>query len=363
MIPLRLLGRPSGIAGRARKRGLSPGSVVHTGERKVERATIDVIEYGPDGVEEVRDATVERAIEAARGPRAAWIDVVGLHDVGLLERLGGALDLHPLTLEDVASVGQRAKLEPFDAYLYLVLRMLDPDGGPGGGPRDEQLSIVLLPGAVVTFQERPGDPFEALRERIRTGKGRVRRLGADYLAYALVDVVVDGYFALLEAYGDRVARIEESVAGDPDPATMGEIGRLKRDLLFARRAIWPVRDLLSSLQREESDLTSDAVETFLRDAHDHAVQAAEMADTLREVLSGLQDAYLSVLSFRMNETMRVLTMISTIFIPLSFLAAVYGMNFDRMPELRLPWAYPALWALMVALGVAMLMWFRRRGWW
>ncbi len=356
--------------------GASPGAVVYSGPERSERVTVDVIRYDADAFEEERDIPIDRALELVQRPlRGAsggvrWLNVNGVHDVAIIERIGAALQLHPLTLEDVVSLEQRPKVEAYESYLYIVLRMLslgdEPEAElrPGDVPRlvNEQLSLVLLSGLLVTFQEEPGDVFEPVRDRARQGKGRIRKMGADYLAYALADVVIDGYFALLERYSDATEDLEEAVLADPGTNTIQRVNHLKRETLLVRKAVWPLREMMSALQREEGELMTREVLTFLRDAHDHAVQVIDTVETLREMLTSLHDIYLSALSYRMNDIMKVLTIISTIFIPLSFLVGVYGMNFDHMPELHVAWAYPALWGLMLAVGGGMLLVFRRIRW-
>ncbi len=368
---------PDIAVARRQKAGLPPGTVVHTGTRYMDEATIDLISWaGPDLVEE-RGVTLERALEhyreAQEAGRTTWFDVAGLHDTDLIEGFGAAFDLHPLTLEDVASVGQRPKLEVYDGYLFLVARMLSLRVEAAGDDGDiddeddvrldnEQVSLFIGRDALITFQERPGDVFEPVRGRLRAGKGRIRNRGPDYLAYALFDVVIDTGFGILEHYSDRAEILEDAIFEDPHPSLLVELQKLRRDALMLRRAVWPLRDVLSSLARDEGGLVTDPVRAFVRDALDHAVQAIDAVETLRELLSGLHDAYLSGVSHRMNEVMKVLTVIATIFIPLGFLVGVYGMNFSWMPELAWRWSYPLLWLAMIGLAVGMLRWFRVRGW-
>ncbi|MEJ2666493.1 MAG: magnesium/cobalt transporter CorA, partial [Deinococcales bacterium] len=295
-----------------------------------------------------------------------WLNVNGVHRAELVERIGTALELHPLTMEDIVSLGQRPKVEDYDRYLYITLRMLvygSHDGSPSVQSLvNEQLSLVLLSGIVLTFQERPGDGFEPVRERLRQGKGRIRRLGADYLAYALMDVIIDSYFTVLEDYGDAIEELEAAILEDPNTDVLQRVNHLKRETLLVRKAVWPLRELIAGVERDEGELMSRAVVDYLRDAHDHAIQVIDTVETLRDMLTNLHDMYLSALSYRMNDVMKVLTIIATIFIPLSFLVGVYGMNFHHMPELSWPWAYPALWGLMIVLALGMLFIFRRRGW-
>jgi magnesium transporter len=336
----------------------------------MERPSIGVLSWTGEELLEERDVTLDAALDHLRDARAAgrtaWLDVVGLHDTDLIERIGAELALHPLTLEDVASVGQRPKFEAYDDYLFLVARMLSlAEHGEEAAARleDEQVSFVVARDVLVTFQERPGDVFDPVRDRLRAGKGRIRGRGPDYLAYALLDVLIDTGFGILEHYGDEAERLEDAIFADPRPPSLVRLQALRRDTLALRRAVWPLRDVLASLARDEGGLVTDPVRTFVRDALDHAVQAIDAVETLRELLGGLHDAYLSGVSHRMNEVMKVLTVIATIFIPLGFLVGVYGMNFVWMPELRLPWAYPVLWGIMISIAVSLAVYFRRRGWW
>ncbi len=294
-------------------------------------------------------------------PGVHWLNVIGVHDTRLLEALGTTLRLHPLTVEDLASLGQRPKVEEYEDYLFMVARMLRPSA-TGGALRSEQFSLVLRTGLLVTFQEADGDPFGPLRERLRQGRSRGRSMGADYLAYALIDLVVDQYFAVLEGYGDELEVMEEEVLDSPARAQMERVNRLKRDLLVVRRAAWPLRDALASLLRTEPVYFTRAVKDYVRDAHDHAVQVVDAVETQRELVTGIHDLYLTTLNVRMNDVMKVLTIIATIFIPLTFLAGIFGMNFDHMPEYHWRWAYPALWLVMLGIAAGMIVYFKRRGW-
>ena len=347
------------VVSRSRKTGQTPGTVTFTGSQKVESVTLDVIRYGADHVSEASELGLDGAFAAVEPGGVTWLNVNGLHDTAVIEQVGDRFDLHPLTVEDIVSVGQRPKLEAFDDYLFIVVRMLSLEDGHLA---DEQISMVLSRDIVITFQERPGDILEPLRERIRKGKGRIRGMGADYLAYALLDIVVDHYFVVLEASSGLIDDIEGEVYADPRPEVMERISALKQDALHMRKAVWPVRDLMSALLREESALFTRQTQTYLRDAYDHVVQAIDALETLRETVGSLQDSYLSSLSFRMNEVMKVLTIIATIFIPLTFFAGIYGMNFEYMPELAWRWSYPVLWLLMILMTAGMVWWFRRKNW-
>lgn len=341
--------------------GTPPGTLVHTGERKVERIRIRCLDYGPDRVEELEPADVGACFPLNDRPSVTWINVDGLHDVEVIRALGEHHAWHPLLLEDILGTGQRAKVEEYDGYLFVVLPMLswDPERRQ---VVHEQLSLVLGAGYVVTFQERWGDVFDGIRERLRQGKGRIRARGADYLAYALMDAVVDHCFHVLEGIGDVVEELEEDVLNDSGRDTMIQLHALKRELIAVRRAVWPMRDMLAQVVRDDEDMFHPETEVFLRDVHDHAVHVVEGVEVLRDVVAGAVDLHLSMLGVRTNEVMKVLTIMASIFIPLTFFAGIYGMNFEHMPELAVPWAYPAVLAAMAALAVGMVLFFRRRGW-
>jgi len=342
------------------KLGMAPGSVVYTGEQKVDEVTVGLIRYTPAELEEIQGTTLEDALAKRSADSVNWLNISGLHDTSLIKTIGEVFDLHPLVLEDIVSPRQRPKVEYFDGYIYIVMRMLRFDRE--GEVDNEQLSIVLGPDYVLTFQERPGDVFEPVRERIRHGKGRIRKLEPDYLAYALMDIMVDTYFVMLESYGETIEALEEELLRDPSPKSLEKVTGLKRDMLYLRKAVWPLRELISSLLREDSSLMGETVRTFIRDVYDHAIQVIDTVETLRDVLSGLHDFYLSSLSFKMNEVMKVLTIVGTIFIPLGFLAGIFGMNFERMPELHWRYGYAFFWLLALSLAGGMLWYFRKKKW-
>ncbi len=345
---------------RADKAGMPPGSVVYVGDEPREPARITVIDYGPDHFEEREIDELSEVDRYRDTETVTWINVDGIHDTELVEEIGDRYGLHPLLMEDVVSTGQRPKLEDYEGHLFMVLQMLMAGGEASA--RAEQVSLVLGPHWVVSLQERTGDVFGGLRERLRTGKSRARRSGPDYLAYRLLDAVVDQYFVVLERMGDRLEELEEQVIEAPDPGALEQVYQLKRELLFVRRAAWPVRELVNGLQRAESELVAPETEPYLRDAYDHAVQVIDTTETYRDLVAGLVDLYMSGVSNRMNEVMKVLTVIATVFIPVTFVAGVYGMNFEWMPELEWRWGYPVVLALMAAMAGGMLVYFRRRDW-
>jgi magnesium transporter len=296
--------------------------------------------------------------------RVMWIDVQGLGDLDLMRRVGACFGLHPLVLADLVHVNQRAKVEAYDKHLFIVLRMVHLDERLW----TEQLSLILGDGFVLTFQERPGDCFDPVRERLRRGQGKLRGAGADYLAYALLDALIDSHFPVLEHQGEVLEAMEREVIETTRADQITRIHALKRDLLELRRALWPLREVMSQLMREDIALIGAGTRLFLRDCADHVFQLMDMVETDREVASSLLDLHLSSLSMRMNEVMKVLTIIATIFIPLGFIAGVYGMNFDpavsplNMPELHWYFGYPLALMLMLGVAAGLLAYFRRRGW-
>ncbi len=344
---------------RRHKVGLPPGAVVHVGESRTESVEFSIINYGADLLDEHLTDDLSEVKAYRETPHTTWINISGVHEPEVIQELGAHFGVHPLTQEDIANTAQRPKLELFEEHLYIVAKMLYVQGDQ---PRAEQVSLVLGDNYLLSFQEDPGDVFDPVRERLRAGRGRIRTAGPDYLAYALLDIIVDHYFVVLETLAARTEELEDEILDDPSEQTQARINHLRRDLIFTRRMTWPVRDLLSQLSRTESDLWQEATQPFVRDAYDHAVQVIDLVESLRDVVGGLTDLYMTTLSHRTNETMKVLTIIGTIFIPLTFLAGIYGMNFDYMPELEIWWAYPTLIAVMGTMALTLLLYFRRHDW-
>ncbi len=356
---MRVMGR---LVRRATKKpGAAPGTLVHTGTQKVERVRIRIIDYDAEHIVETEVDDVKKCFPFKDAPTVTWINMDGLHDVDLIRGLGDHFGWHPLMLEDIVSVGQRPKMEAYDGYVYLVLPMLSWDD-VRGEVVTEQLSLILGERYVFTFQERVGDVFEGVRERLRSGRARIRNAQADYLTYALMDAVVDHYFTALERVGDITEGLEAELLDDPRQSTMHALHTLKRELISVRRAVWPLREVFAQLLRAEDEYFSKETQIFQRDVYDHTVQVIDTVEALRDLVSGAVDLYLSTVGYRTNEVMKVLTIMASIFIPLTFLAGLYGMNFDYMPELHMHWAYPTLLVIMAVLGGAMLMYFKRKGW-
>ena len=342
-------------------KGLAPGTLVHIGERKTESVRITYIDYDEHNFKENQVPTIEECFPFKTTPTVTWINIDGLHQTDIIEKLGEQFELHPLILEDIINTGQRPKMEEYEKYIFIVLKMLSYNDEEQT-VQAEQVSLVLGPNFVISFQESMGDVFEQIRHRIRNGKARIRKMASDYLMYALLDAVVDNYFVVLERFGERIESMEDELVADPTEKTLEQIHTLKREMIYVRKSVWPLRELISGLQRTESSLISGATMVYLRDVYDHTIQVIDTVESFRDMVSGMLDIYLSSISNRMNAVMKVLTIMATIFIPLTFVAGIYGMNFRYMPELELRWGYPAVWAIMVLVAVVMLFCFRKKKW-
>ncbi len=344
----------------SRKAGLSPGTLVHIGHKRVEKARVTVMDYDESRLEEKEVTTIEECFPFRDAPTVTWINVDGLHEVGLIERLGAHYNLHPLILEDILNTAERPKIEDYGDYLFVVLKVFVRNGNPE--EKMHQVSLVLGPNVVITFQERETGIFDGLKDRIRKGKGRLRKLGADYLAYAIIDGIVDSYFGVLERLGEEVETLEDELVADPKREILQRIHSLKREMIYLRKAAWPLREVISGLERLETPLIKPTTDVYLRDVYDHIVQIIDTMETSRDILSGMLETYLSSVSNRMNEVMKVLTIIATIFIPLTFIVGVYGMNFRFMPELEWRWGYFLVWGIIAVVGGAMVVFFKRKKW-
>ena len=322
--------------------------------------SINVVRFGPEGYDERPSCCIDEAFPLDPAWPVTWIDVVGL-DSATVRAIGDRLKVHPLVLEDILNTRARPKFEVFkEDYVYLSLKAIAFEE-PDERLRVEHISILLGPHVVLSIQEAPGDILDPVRDRIRRD-GRIRQHGADYLAYALVDVVVDDYYAVLERLDERAEFLEEQVLVQPTPETLREVHQLKRAMVDLRHVLWPLRELVLRVERVETPLIDPSVIIFYRDIYDHTVQMIETIESLRDVVAGMLDIYLSSVSYRLNEIIKVLTLFSTIFMPLTFIVGVYGMNFRYLPELEYRWSYPVLWALMIGISVTMLLYFRRRRW-
>jgi magnesium transporter len=346
---------------RSKKAGLPPGTLIHIGERKTEEIKITIMDYDETQFNEKEAKTFEKCFPYKGRPTVTWINIDGIHQVEALEKLGECFGLHPLTLEDILNTDQRPKVEDFGDYMYIVLKMFSHED-KSNEILIEQVSLILGPNFVLSFQENVGDVFDPIRERIRNGKGKIRKMGADYLVYALLDAIVDNYFIILERIGEQIEFMEDRLVMNPAPETLNTIHKLKREMLILRKSVWPLREVISSMERGEFSLIKDSTKIYLRDVYDHNIQIIDTIETLRDMLSGMLDIYLTSISNRLNAVMKVLTIIATIFMPLTFLAGIYGMNFKYMPELEWKWGYPLILLIMFSIGISMLFYFKRKKW-
>ncbi|MES2397885.1 MAG: magnesium/cobalt transporter CorA [Bacteroidota bacterium] len=341
------------------KAGAPPGTVVYSGKDTIEKVKITLIEYNETQFIEKDFYNFSECLESVDPNMVKWINVDGIHKVELIEAIGKHYNIHALTLEDIVNTNQRSKFEDYDSYVVSIMKMIYYDDEI----RSEQLTVILMEGMVISFQEiHGGDAFDMIRNRIRQGKGRIRKMGADYLAYALLDAVVDCYFTILEKFGDRIELLEEELMEEPTKETLKQLHFMKREMIFLRKAVWPMRELINNLERSETVLIKPSTDIYLRDLHDHAVRVIDTVETFRDLLSGMMDIYLSSVSNRMNEVMKVLTIITTIFVPVTFIVGVYGMNFDFMPELHSKWGYPLTWMVILVTIGSLLIYFRRKKW-
>ncbi len=350
------------IKKRSKKAGLPPGTLVHIGEQRAEASKITVINYDDADYHEKELKSVEECFPYKDKPSMTWLNIDGIHQKEILEKLSGCFGFHPLVMEDIMNTDQRPKMEDYADYMYIVLKMLYYSEEEKK-ISTEQVSLIIAPHIVISFQEGlEGDVFGSLRERLKNDKGRIRKMGADYLAYSMIDAVVDSYFMILEKLGEKIELLEEELISDPGMETLHEIHYLKREMIFLRKAVWPLREVISLIVRGESPLIHDSMKIYLRDVYDHTIQVIDTIETLRDMVTGMLDIYLSSVSNRLNAIMKVLTIIATIFIPLTFIVGVYGMNFKYMPELEWHFGYPMIWLIMLAIGISMLILFRKKNW-
>ncbi len=343
------------------KTSTAPGTPVFVGERKMDDIRIDVMSYDQDRVVELKDVSVQELPGTSSDGVVNWINISGVHDLRIVEAIGRRFNLHPLTVEDIVNTSHRPKAEVFPQYLFVVLKMISYDD-EAKCIDVEHVSLILGDGYVLSFLEDEGDVFDMVRERIRLSKGVMVNLKSDYLAYALIDSVVDHYFLAVEKVGDFIEDMDDRLLGDPQPGDLQEIHRLKRDVLALRKSVWPLREGIGVMEKNGTSFFQADTKVFMRDLYDHTIQVIDMVEALRDLLGGMHDTYLSSVSNRMNEVMKVLTIIATVFIPLTFIAGVYGMNFRYMPELNWRWGYLVVWAVMIGVGAAMVMFFKRKKW-
>ncbi|UCE66695.1 MAG: magnesium/cobalt transporter CorA [Candidatus Zixiibacteriota bacterium] len=351
----------------SKKLGLKPGSVVYVGAERTEKVNINIIDYTEREYQEKIATTVEECFPFKDSPTISWINVDGIHEPQMVEQIGSHFGMHPLVLEDIVNTGQRPKMEDAGDYLLVVMKMLY-QGKEDDGLKAEQVSVLFGSTWAITFQETGEDVFDLVRQRIKRTVPRVRFMTSDYLAYALIDAVVDNYFVILESFGEEIEKLEDEISENPTMESLEIIRSLKKRLIFMRKALWPLREVISGLERTESKLINPSTEPFLRDLYEHIIQVIDTVETYRDMVSGLLDLYHTGVSNRMNEVMKVLTVFTTIFIPLGFLAGVYGMNFDtgispfNLPELGFRYGYLFFWGLVIIVAGGLLWFFKRKKW-
>lgn len=346
---------------RSEKSGLSPGSYIYTGKETDQIVKLSAFNYNISKYTEKLDLKIEEALGSIAEGSTSWINICGLHDISLIERIGQKLNIHPLMLEDILNTYQRPKIEFFDDYIVIILRMISFEE-KSNDIDSEQISILIGKNYVITFQEREGDVFDPLRSRIRNGKGIIRKKGSEYLSYSLLDSIIDNYFIILEKIGESIEILEDDLMAYPSESTLKEIYKLKREILFLRKYIWPLRELIRKIERFDTFIFGKDTKRYVSDIYDHTVQIIDTTETYRDMVSGMLELYLSSVSHKMNEIMKILTIIATIFIPLTFIAGVYGMNFEYMPELKWPFGYFGILGLMLLTGLIMILFFKRRKW-
>jgi magnesium transporter len=345
----------------ARKTGLAPGTVVYVGKKATKDLFIDVFDYNKDYLDEKKLKNIEEAFTYENKETITWININGLNHVKEIEKLGKDFELHPLILEDITNTQQRPKLEEHEEYIFVVLKMLYFDKDQK--LKFENISFIQGTNYVLSFQEADGDVFDAVRDRLRNSKGRVRGNGSDYLLYALMDAIVDNYFNLMETMGDKIEELEEDLFSEkPNKDLIHEIHGRKREILKIRRAVYPLREVVNHIDKVDPSLITEKTQLYLRDLYDHVIQVSESIDIQRELIWSLMDMHMTTISNRMNEVMKVLTIMATIFIPLTFIAGIYGMNFENIPELKFKYGYFVLWGVMVVIFLGMLYYFKRKEW-
>lgn len=341
--------------------GLPPGTLVHIGAGESEKVRISLIDYDEKTITEQQVEAIGDLFSFKDNPTVTWINIDGVHQTDIIQKIDTHFGVHPLVLEDIVNTGQRPKMEDYGDYIFVVLKMMYLDK-KGGDIVSEQVSLILGANYVISFQEKEGDVFDTIRERIRESKGRIRKMGADYLAYSLLDAIIDYYFFIMEKLESDIEILEEELMTSVDQSMARGIHNIKRNMIFLRKQIWPLREVISGLQRSESKLIKKTTGIYLRDVYDHTIQVIDTIESFRDTLSVMHDIYLSSISNRMNEIMKVLTMFAAIFIPLTFIAGIYGMNFEFMPELKWKYGYFVILALMAGLGFGMVFYFKKKKW-
>lgn len=346
----------------SKKSGLAPGTLKYVGEERVFEPSVDLIQYSIEDHQVIKNVSLTRIQQAVETENTVnWININGIHQTEVIEKIGAQFKLHPLVMEDIVHPEQRPKLEDYNDYLYLVVRMINVKDETGI-VSNEQISLVLKNNTLISFQEVPGDVFESIRERLLKNNVKLRKSGADYLIYSLLDAIVDNYFNVLEKIGDDLQNLELEILNEPKSTMLSALNYQKRELIYLRKSVWPLREVISLLGKTENTHVQQNTLIYLRDVYDHTVHVIDSIETLRDITSGLMDIYLSSLRHKMNTVMKTLTIIATIFIPLTFIVGIYGMNFDNMPELHYENGYWVVWLIMGLISLGMLVYFKRKKW-
>ena len=346
---------------RSKKAGMLPGTLVHVGIQKTDKVHINLVHFQENLLVEEEFEKIESCFPYLNLDGVVWISIRGLHQVEVIQELGNHLGLHPLLQEDLLNTAQRPKIETHEGCIFMIMKSLSLNQGDGD-LQEDQVSIILGENFVISLEEEPEDLFEPIRERIRSSRGRIRKSGADYLAYSLLDILVDQYFVVLETLGGQLQNIGDELIFTQTKGALQAIQRKKKHMLILRRSTWPIRGIIGYLEKEETGLVRPETVIYLRDVYEHTVEVVETIEIYRETLSGILDIYLTSVNNRMNEVMKILTIIATIFIPLTFITGVYGMNFHHMPELDWRWGYPIVLAIMASVSAGMLLYFRKKKW-
>lgn len=342
--------------------GLPPGTLVYTGEKEKEPVTILLLEYDQNSFIEKQIDNIDNILISKENEKVSWINVEGVHDIQLMEKIQSYFNIHPLAMEDIVHTTQRPKAEEYSDQLFIVTRMFIYDE-ENQDIKNEQVSFILGKNYLLTFLEDPGDVFNPVRERIRKDGTKIRSNGADFLAYALIDAIVDSYFHILEKLGEDIEELEDRLVVQPTREDLQSVHQMRRNMILLRKSVWPLREVISHLQRNEHEIINQSTQIYLRDVYDHIIQIMDTIESYRDMIVGMLDVYLSSTSNKLNEIMKVLTIISTLFIPLTFLAGVYGMNFHYFPELEIKWMYPwGFWIVSLSISFGMIIFFKRKKW-
>tara|TARA_R110002073_G_scaffold313359_1_gene485210 strand:- start:1227 stop:2339 length:1113 start_codon:yes stop_codon:yes gene_type:complete len=346
----------------ADKSGLPPGSLVHIGEKYETECKISVTQYNADKLLHHDIASVSELKQFLDSELITWVNIDGLHDISIVESIGQELSIHPLVLEDILSTHQRPKLEEYDDYFYLAIKSIHVDYKSDFNLQYEQISILLMSNYIITFQEKADDTFNSIHNRLHNQKSHLRRSGSDYLAYVMLDTIVDEYFVVEDRLDEIIDPLEDNLLSHPSVEILRIIQQIRRELIIMKRSISPLRELLTKIQRADTALLQEKTLRYYDDVYDHVLRITESLESYRERIAAMQDIYLSSISNKMNETMKILTIFASIFIPLTFVAGIYGMNFEYMPELKWRWAYPALWIIFITISIGSLIYFKKKKW-